>query len=138
MNAPATRSRDFLRTGTAGPSQENMVKIKRVYEEPEPGDGVRLLVDRLWPRGLSKEKARVERWLKEIAPSDDLRRWFGHDPEKWQEFRARYLAELEEQRPLLKEVAHQARKETVTLVYAAHDEEHNNAVVLKELLEKLA
>jgi uncharacterized protein YeaO (DUF488 family) len=113
-----------------------MIKIKRVYEEPDPRDGQRLLVDRLWPRGLSKERARVDRWLKEIAPSDELRRRFGHDPEKWPEFRARYLAELEDQRPLLQELSALARKETVTLVYAAHDEEHNNAVVLKELLQK--
>jgi uncharacterized protein YeaO (DUF488 family) len=115
---------------------KKMIKTKRIYDEPEPGDGVRLLVDRLWPRGLSKEKAAVDHWLKEIAPSDELRRWFGHDPEKWQEFRERYRRELEAQAPLLKEIAQQARKETVTLLYAAHDEEHNNAVVLKELLAK--
>jgi uncharacterized protein YeaO (DUF488 family) len=113
-----------------------MIKIKRIYDEAAPDDGVRLLVDRLWPRGLSKEKAAVDHWLKEIAPSDELRRWFGHDPEKWQEFRERYRRELEAQAPLLKEISQQARKETVTLVYAAHDEEHNNAVVLKELLAK--
>lgn len=113
-----------------------MLKLKRVYEEPAPQDGVRLLVDRLWPRGLSKERARVDRWLKEIAPSDDLRRWFGHDPAKWREFKSRYRRELEGQRPLLTEIEELARSETVTLLYAAHDEEHNNALVLKELLEK--
>jgi uncharacterized protein YeaO (DUF488 family) len=114
-----------------------MIKIKRIYDAPDPGDGVRLLVDRLWPRGLSKEKAALDRWLKEIAPSDELRHWFGHDPAKWSEFRSRYRQELAEQRPLLKEIAEQGRKETVTLLYAAHDEEHNNAVALKETLEKI-
>jgi len=112
------------------------VKIKRIYEEPDPKDGLRLLVDRLWPRGLSKEKAHVDRWLKEIAPSDELRHWFGHDPAKWQEFRTRYRGELAATRPLLDEIAELAHKEPVTLLYAAKDEEHNNAVVLKELLEK--
>lgn len=113
-----------------------MLQIKRVYEEPDPLDGLRLLVDRLWPRGLARERAGVDQWLKELAPSDELRQWFAHDPEKWQEFRTRYLRELEAQRPLLNEISHSARRETVTLLYAARDEEHNNAVVLKELLEK--
>jgi uncharacterized protein YeaO (DUF488 family) len=112
------------------------VKIKRIYEEADPKDGLRLLVDRLWPRGLSKEKAHVDRWLKEIAPSDELRHWFAHDPAKWQEFRTRYRDELAATRPILDEVAELAHKEPVTLLYAAKDEEHNNAVVLKELLEK--
>jgi uncharacterized protein YeaO (DUF488 family) len=112
------------------------LKMKRVYDAPDPADGVRVLVDRLWPRGLSKEKAQVDHWLKEIAPSNELRQWFGHDPEKWPEFRKRYLQELELQRPLLEELAQMAAKGTVTLLYAAHDEEHNNAVVLKERLEK--
>jgi uncharacterized protein YeaO (DUF488 family) len=112
-----------------------MIKIKRIYQEPDPQDGLRFLVDRLWPRGISKERARVDRWLKEIAPSDELRRWFSHDPAKWDEFRSRYLAELKDQRSLLDEIIGDARKETVTLLYAARDEEHNNAVVLKELLE---
>jgi uncharacterized protein YeaO (DUF488 family) len=113
-----------------------MIKIKRIYDDADPSDGARLLVDRLWPRGLSKEKAAVDHWLKEIAPSDELRRWFGHDPEKWQEFRAKYREELKGQGSLLKEISQQAKKETVTLLYAAHDQEHNNAVVLKEMLEK--
>jgi uncharacterized protein YeaO (DUF488 family) len=112
------------------------VKIKRIYEEADPKDGLRLLVDRLWPRGLSKEKAHVDRWLKEIAPSDELRHWFAHDPAKWQEFRTRYRDELAATRPILDEIAELAHKEPVTLLYAAKDEEHNNAVVLKELLEK--
>lgn len=110
------------------------MKIKRIYEEPDPCDGRRILVDRLWPRGLSKERARVDWWLKEIAPSDELRRWFGHDPARWQEFRARYRSELKGQRALLDELKSLARKEPVTLLYAAKDQEHNNAVVLRELL----
>jgi uncharacterized protein YeaO (DUF488 family) len=112
------------------------LKIKRVYEPPDPADGTRILVDRLWPRGLTKEKAHVALWLKEIAPSTELRKWFGHEPDKWENLKARYHAELdanEEQVALLRaEIA----KGTVTLVYGARNEEHNNAVVLKEFLER--
>lgn len=110
------------------------MKIKRVYDTPESKDGVRVLVDRLWPRGLSKEQARVDWWVKEIAPSDELRRWFGHDPARWPEFRARYLRELEIKKLLLAELADRARQETVTLLYAARDDLHNNALVLRDLL----
>ena len=117
-------------------THKTKVEIKRVYEEPAPQDGVRLLVDRLWPRGLSKERAHVHRWVKEIAPSDELRHWFGHAPDKWQEFRRLYARELQDQRPLLDELRELASKEHVTLLYAAHDQEHNNAVVLKELIEQ--
>jgi uncharacterized protein YeaO (DUF488 family) len=109
------------------------IKIKRVYEKPDKEDGVRILVDRLWPRGLTKEKASIDLWLKDIAPSTELRKWFGHDSEKWKEFRKRYRHELkenEEQMSLLKD---QMKKGIVTLVYGANDEEHNQAVVLKEL-----
>ncbi|OGU07087.1 MAG: hypothetical protein A2075_05595 [Geobacteraceae bacterium GWC2_58_44] len=113
-----------------------MVKIKRIYEKPDLGDGLRVLVDRLWPRGLSKERARVDRWLKEVAPSDELRHWFGHDPARWQEFRTRYLGELEDKQSLLDDLAKCASDQAVTLLYAARDEAHNNAVVLKERLEK--
>lgn len=115
-----------------------MVKIKRVYEEPGPRDGLRVLVDRLWPRGLSKERAGVDRWEKEIAPSDELRRWFGHDPERWQEFRARYLVELEGKREAVEEMAGLAKRQGVTLLFAASDAERNNAIVLKELIERAA
>ena len=110
------------------------VRIKRVYEQPDKVDGTRILVDRLWPRGLSKEKARVDLWLKDVAPSTELRKWFGHDPDKWPEFQTRYRAELrsnEEQLLLLKQ---EAAKGTVTLVYGARDEKHNEAVVLQKLL----
>jgi uncharacterized protein YeaO (DUF488 family) len=109
--------------------------MKRVYESPQSGDGVRVLVDRLWPRGLSKEKARVDIWLKELAPSHGLRTWFGHDPAKWEAFRRQYLAELNEKSKLLQTLAHLEReRKTMTLVYAASDEAHNNAVVLAEWL----
>jgi uncharacterized protein YeaO (DUF488 family) len=110
------------------------VKIKRVYEEPSKEDGTRILVDRLWPRGLTKEKAAIDLWLKEIAPSIELRKWFSHDPKKWNEFRKKYLQELKdngEQVSILKE---RLKKGTVTLVYGAKDEEHNEAHVLEELL----
>jgi uncharacterized protein YeaO (DUF488 family) len=112
------------------------MKIKRVYEKPEKDDGIRILVDRLWPRGLTKEKAGIDLWLKDIAPSTELRKWFGHDPLKWKEFRKRYSEELkhnEEQVSLLKD---QMKKGTVTLVYGAKDEEHNEALVLKELFSR--
>ncbi len=115
-----------------------MLQIKRIYQEADPKDGLRILVDRLWPRGVSKERAHVDRWEKELAPSDELRRWFGHDPERWQEFKSRYGAELEGQGELLHELAAKAANGPVTLLYAAKDEEHNNAVVLQELLGKMA
>jgi uncharacterized protein YeaO (DUF488 family) len=113
-----------------------MVRIKRAYEPARPADGHRVLVDRLWPRGVSKEQAHLDEWLKEIAPSDALRKWFGHDPRRWVEFRERYLRELD--RPdadaLLEGLVRRASRGTVTLVYAAHDELHNDAVVLAEEL----
>jgi len=114
------------------------VAIKRAYEQPEASDGNRILVDRLWPRGLSKEKAQLTLWMKEIAPSDELRRWFGHDPEKFAEFRRRYEAELASgaAKDRLAELRALTRESHVTLVFAAHDTEHNNAVVLRDLLTK--
>jgi uncharacterized protein YeaO (DUF488 family) len=111
-----------------------MVKLKRIYDQPEPADGRRILVDRLWPRGISKERARLDWWLKEIAPSDELRRWFGHDPDRWPEFRVRYQGELQAQGQLLQELRSIAAQETITLLYAAKDQERNNAVLLKDLL----
>ena len=115
-----------------------VVAQKRVYETPETGDGLRVLVDRLWPRGLSKERAHVDVWLKDVAPSRELREWFGHDPAKFEEFRSRYEAELatEPARSALAELRDLARKQHVTLVFAAHDTEHCNAVVLRELLAR--
>ncbi|TGU72210.1 DUF488 domain-containing protein [Geomonas terrae] len=113
-----------------------MIALKRVYDAPGPDDGLRILVDRLWPRGVKKEAAHLDRWEKELAPSDDLRRWFAHDPDKWAEFRRRFREELADKGALLHELARQGEKGRVTLLYAAKDEEHNNAVVLKELLEE--
>lgn len=114
-----------------------MVRIKRVYEPPSLTDGRRILVDRLWPRGLSRQKARIDEWAKDLAPSDRLRRWFGHDPERWPEFRKRYREEIRKHEEAIRELARRATREPITLVYGARDAEHNNAVVLKELVEKL-
>ena len=108
--------------------------LKRVYEKPAKEDGMRILVDRLWPRGLTKEKAGIDLWLKEIAPSTGLRKWFAHDPEKWSEFKKRYRKELKENKEQTELLKEQQKKGTVTLVYGAKDEEHNEAIVLMELL----
>jgi len=112
------------------------ITIKRVYEEPSKEDGKRILIDRLWPRGLTKEKAKIDLWLKNIAPSTELRKWFGHDPAKWQEFKKRYLVEIKKNIQVLSELEGELKKGQGTLVYGAKDEEHNDAVVLKEYLEK--
>ena len=112
------------------------VSIKRVYEEPSPEDGERILVDRLWPRGLTKEKAKVDLWLKDIAPSTELREWFGHDPAKWPEFQERYLKELEVNKAAVARLRAELEKGSVTLIYGAKDEQYNDAVVLKAYLEK--
>jgi uncharacterized protein YeaO (DUF488 family) len=112
------------------------IQLKRVYEPPAPEDGVRILVDRLWPRGLSKEKAAVDHWMKEIAPSAELRKWFGHDPDRWAEFRRRYMAELRQHTGLLDQIRELASERKVTLLFGAHDQEHNDAVVLAEVLVK--
>ncbi len=110
------------------------VHIKRVYEPCSARDGARVLVDGLWPRGLRKSDAAIERWLKDVAPSAELRRWFGHDPARWDEFRRRYRAQLREKTPLLDELRSLARGRPLTLVYSAHDEQHNQAVVLRDVL----
>ncbi|HQZ82610.1 MAG TPA: DUF488 family protein [Pyrinomonadaceae bacterium] len=110
--------------------------MKRAYEEPAATDGKRILIDRLWPRGISKEKARIDLWMKEIAPSTELRKWFGHDPEKWKEFQTRYKRELHENAELVDSIREMALAETVTLVYSAKDEAHNDAVVLLEYLKR--
>lgn len=113
------------------------IVIKRVYEDAATSDGTRALVDRLWPRGVSKDKAALDEWCKDVAPSDELRKWFDHDPDKWKEFQKRFRTELDANedgwKPLLA-MAHKHKK--LTLLFAARDEEHNNAVVLKEYLEK--
>lgn len=110
------------------------VKLKRVYEEPAKSDGARILVDRIWPRGLTKEKAHIDLWLKDVAPSDELRKWFGHDPKRWPEFRARYRAEIKQNSAQFALLRQAVAKGPATLVYGAKDEQHNQAVVLYELL----
>ncbi len=112
-----------------------MIKIKRVYEEADEGDGFRVLVDRLWPRGLSKDKAKVDMWLKDIAPSDALRKWFAHDPGKWTEFKHRYFQELKDKKELVDMIIEKSRSKTVTLLYGTKEERYNNAVALKEYIE---
>ena len=113
-----------------------MVRLKRAYENASPEDGLRVLVDRLWPRGLSKQKAGVDVWLKDIAPSHELRKWFGHEPAKWKDFQARYRREMKEQADSLALLRKKAKAGTVTLLFAAHDEERNNAVLLKSVLAR--
>jgi uncharacterized protein YeaO (DUF488 family) len=112
------------------------IKIKRVYEQPAKDDGRRILVDRLWPRGLTKGKASVDLWLKEIAPSTELRKWFGHDPDKWKRFRGRYETEIRHKDDLIKMLKRKVREGTITLVYAARDEKHNEALVLRQFLQR--
>lgn len=108
------------------------IKIKRVYEKPQSSDGRRILVDRVWPRGVKKEQAKIDLWLKGIAPSTELRKWFGHDPEKWDEFRERYRSELRKNREAVQVLKRELEQGPVTLVYSAKDEAHNQAVVIRE------
>jgi uncharacterized protein YeaO (DUF488 family) len=112
-----------------------MIKLKRAYDPPSKSDGTRILVERLWPRGVSKEKANVQLWLKEIAPSAELRKWYKHDLSKWEEFQRRYRNELAKKEDLIKEIEQMATKGTVAFVYAARDESHNSALVLKNYIE---
>lgn len=116
------------------PSAETEVKVKRIYEAPDPSDGTRVLVDRLWARGLTKEKAALDLWLKDIAPSTELRKWFSHDPAKWEEFQKRYRAELETNDAAVARLREELRKGPVTLLYGARDQEHNEALVLRDYL----
>jgi len=113
-----------------------IIRIKRIYDPPSPDDGKRILVDRLWPRGIKKEDAKIDEWLKDIAPSDELRKWFSHDPLKWQEFKAKYKQELKGKTELIERIRKEAKKGTVTLLFAAKDTKHNNACILKEIIEK--
>lgn len=113
-----------------------MIGVKRVYEAPAQADGVRILVDRLWPRGLSKAAARVDTWMKDIAPSTELRQWYGHDPEKWAEFRRRYFAELEAKSALVDQLQEHIAESSVTLLYGSKENELNNAVALREYLQR--
>lgn len=113
-----------------------MIYLKRAYDVPSKQDGLRILVERLWPRGVSKQKAAVDLWLKDLAPSTELRKWFNHDPEKWNDFRNRYWSELSEKGDLLTLLKHRTAEGNVTFVFAASDEERNSAVALKEYLEE--
>ncbi|HVN97809.1 MAG TPA: DUF488 domain-containing protein [Syntrophorhabdaceae bacterium] len=112
-----------------------MIKVKRIYERPANDDGLRVLVDRLWPRGVSKDDARIGLWLKDIGPSAELRQWFSHDPARWKEFKRRYFNELQGRQALVSEIIKKERRGTITLLYGAKDEQFNNGLALKEYLE---
>jgi uncharacterized protein YeaO (DUF488 family) len=116
-----------------------MIRIKRAYDPVFEGDGERILVDRLWPRGVTKEAARISSWMKELGPTTDLRKWFGHDPSRWEEFRTRYTKELQspDHRELLGDLVTRSRQDVVTLVFGAKDREHNHAIVLKNMVENI-
>ena len=117
-----------------------MIVIKRIHHPPDPNDGLRVLVDQVWPRGLRKERVRVDEWRKGLAPSNALRKWFGHVPRRWEEFKWRYPKELETRGKMdeVQKLADEAKRETITLLFGAGDEAHNNAVVLKEIIERLS
>ena len=110
------------------------VKLKRAYEPPAADDGTRILIDRLWPRGITKKRAAIDQWMKDISPSTELRKWFGHDPARWDEFRRRYTREVQKNSDLLDQLRTLARHGPITLVYSAHDEKHNDAVELRKLI----
>jgi uncharacterized protein YeaO (DUF488 family) len=112
-----------------------MIKLKRAYEKPARDDGLRILVERLWPRGLTRERAALDLWLKDVAPSPELRKWFAHEPARWEQFQKRYWQELRAKKSAIQLLKEKARKNTVTLVYAARDEEHNGALALKRFLQ---
>lgn len=114
----------------------HLIQTKRSYAAPDPEDGIRILVDRIWPRGIKKEDLKSDGWLKEVAPSDDLRKWFGHDADKWEAFQRRYFAELDDKPESWKQILEAAQENKVTLLFSAKDEEHNNALALKAYLEK--
>ena len=115
----------------------SQINVKRVYEDPEPSDGLRILVDRLWPRGIAKEKANIDHWMKEVAPSTELRKWFGHAPERFEGFKERYVAELAEEavQPYLRQLLAWSREEGITLLYAKKEKLYNHALILKQYLE---
>ena len=113
------------------------IELKRAYDPPAPGDGRRVLVDRIWPRGIARDDLRIDAWLKELAPSAGLRKWFGHDPKKWEQFKERYARELEKRPDGLAQLVEMAKAGRLTLVFGARDTEHNNAVALREYLERV-
>ncbi|GJM24322.1 MAG: hypothetical protein DHS20C16_07370 [Phycisphaerae bacterium] len=112
------------------------LKLKRIYDEPSSADGVRVLVDRLWPRGISKEKAKIDEWMRDIAPSNELRKWVHEDPSRWAAFKRKYFKVLREQEEAIDQISKLAKRKTITLLYAAKDTERNNAVALKEYIEQ--
>ena len=136
MKTPRQQNHDGGRFNgmSASQSQKIDIRLKRAYAQPSAGYGVRVLVDRLWPRGVRKSDAAIDLWMKEIAPSPELRRWFGHEPARWEEFKRRYKAELAEKTDLRDELRGIAKRGVLTLVYSASDEAHNQAVVLRDLL----
>ena len=113
-----------------------MIRTERIYN-PVKSDGLRILVDRLWPRGLTKDEAKIDLWLKEIGPSNELRKWFGHDPDRWVEFKKKFFQELDQKKELVEQILIRAKEEDLILLYGAKDEEHNNAVALKEYIETI-
>jgi uncharacterized protein YeaO (DUF488 family) len=134
MSEPCVQRRP-TRGAEVGPMEDAMIKLKRVYDPVSRTDGTRFLVERLWPRGLSKATLQLTAWLKEVGPSTELRQWFKHDPLKWPQFRSRYFRELDSQPESWQPILTAARRGMVTLVYSSHDEEHNNAVALNEYLQ---
>ena len=135
---PVRRHKNMRLIGSAVQRYFSMViRIKRAYETPTEDDGYRILVDRLWPRGISKAKAKIDFWPKELAPSTDLRRWYGHDPAKWSEFKSRYFAELDANIELIKELFDYVRRGTVTFIYSSKEQDLNNAVALRGYIESL-
>lgn len=141
LNLGDAASASVPHDGLPSPTREGgpaIFKLKRIYDESAPDDGFRVLVERLWPRGVSKERAALDLWLKDVAPSAELRKWFGHDPARWEEFETRYRAELKDDAEALDVLRRKGREGTVTLLYAAHDQEHNGALVLKRYLDHKA
>jgi len=112
------------------------IALKRIYDKAKAADGKRILIDRLWPRGIKKEEARVDEWIREVAPSDELRKWFSHDPAKWSEFKKKYWSELEKKQEIVSKLAKECKNKRVTLLYSSKESRYNNAVALKEYLEK--
>ena len=134
---PASDPPSWWAGGEPSPPRRRIdVRLKRAYEPAAPADGYRVLVDRLWPRGVSRERARLDEWERELAPSAELRRWFGHDPDRFDEFRRRYVEELRVHRPQIARLRRRAREGTLTLVFAARDTEHNDAVVLAQVVRR--
>jgi uncharacterized protein YeaO (DUF488 family) len=139
VNDGNIRSEEFSGYSEAEQGWDMNIKVKRVYEQPDKEDGRRILVDRIWPRGISKDKARLSDWRRDLAPSNELRRWFGHEPDRWEEFKERYRAELEEAGKTgdLRDIAQRAREENVTLLFGAKDTKHNNARALEAFVGKV-